>query len=126
MYRIQKREFSSNVLEKKHTIKGKEKWVVFIAPLEEKKKGDDECERLLDFYSHLKPYKQHAIIKTTEKIKNIPKGSIGTIVYVYRYCQAFEVEFIINGKSVVETLLINQTITHEIPNQLYRINCRTY
>ncbi len=49
MYRIQKRKASSNVLEKKYIIEGKEKWVVFIAPLESKEKGDLECDRLLNF-----------------------------------------------------------------------------
>ena len=53
MYRIQKRKFSSNVLEKKYIIEGKEKWVVFIAPLENKEKGDVECEQLFNFYNCL-------------------------------------------------------------------------
>jgi hypothetical protein len=53
MYRIQKRKYSSNVLEKKYIIDGKENWVVFIAPLENKEKGDIECERLFNFYNKL-------------------------------------------------------------------------
>ena len=53
MYRIQTRKFSSNILEKKYIIDGKEKWVVFITPLENKVKGDIECERLFNFYNSL-------------------------------------------------------------------------
>ncbi len=53
MYRIQKRKASSNVLEKKYVVDGKDKWVVFIAPLESKEKGDLECEILLNFYNSL-------------------------------------------------------------------------
>lgn len=51
MYRIQKRKFSSNILEKKYIVDGKEKWVAFIAPLENKEKGDIECQKMFDFYS---------------------------------------------------------------------------
>lgn len=51
MYRIQNRKFSSNVLEKKYIIDGKEKWVVFIAPCENKEKADIECEKLLKIYN---------------------------------------------------------------------------
>jgi len=49
-YRIQKRLYSSNILEKKI----KDKWVEFIAPLENKEKGDIECERLLKIYTNFK------------------------------------------------------------------------
>ncbi len=53
MYRIQKRKFSSNVLEKKYIVDGKENWVVFIVPAENKEKGDIECERLFNFYNSI-------------------------------------------------------------------------
>ncbi len=55
MYRIQKRKFASNILEKKCIVDKKEKWIVFLAPLEEKKKGDLECIKLLNFYNNQKP-----------------------------------------------------------------------
>ena len=49
-YRIQKREFSSNIIEKRTvTEKGKEKWIPFIAPLCRKDEGDELTKILIDF-----------------------------------------------------------------------------
>lgn len=49
-YRIQRRKYSSNVLEKKIMDGNKERWVVFIAPTQKKSLGDIECDRLFNFY----------------------------------------------------------------------------
>ena len=38
----------------------------------------------------------------------MPKGSVGTVVHVYENKDAYEVEFIVNDSSVVETVSINQ------------------
>lgn len=45
MYRIQKREFSSNIIEKK--VQGKDKWIPFLAPLIRKVEGDKVVEKIL-------------------------------------------------------------------------------
>lgn len=44
-YRIQKRETSSNIIERKV---GDGKWIPFLAPLCSKEEGDDLVEMLLD------------------------------------------------------------------------------
>jgi hypothetical protein len=51
MYRIQKRKFSSNILEKKYVENDKETWRPFIAPLCNKKEGDIQCLILLKHYN---------------------------------------------------------------------------
>jgi len=50
----------------------------------------------------------HDIVIAKLKIRNIPKGSSGTVVYVDHDWGAYEVEFIVNGSPVVETVPFNQ------------------
>jgi hypothetical protein len=46
---------------------------------------------------------EHKIVVLKEDTNGIPKGTKGTIVF--EYCiGVYEVEFIVNGKSVIETL----------------------
>ncbi len=52
--------------------------------------------------------KEHEIVVTTTKIANISKGTRGTVVHIYANGEAYEVEFIVGGKSIVETALRNQ------------------
>lgn len=49
-----------------------------------------------------------SIVVASSKISKVPKGSIGTVVHVYENKDAYEVEFIVNDSSVVETVSINQ------------------
>ena len=42
------------------------------------------------------------------KISKVPKGSIGTVVHVYENKDAYEVEFMVNDSSIVETVSSNQ------------------
>ena len=51
---------------------------------------------------------EHAIVIAKSQISKVPKGTVGTVVYIYDNGNAYEVEFRINGSSVVETALINQ------------------
>ena len=62
-YRIQKRKYSSNVIEKLIIENGKEKWKVHLCPTERKSVGDVVCEELLEFLNYEKP------LKWWEKIK---------------------------------------------------------
>lgn len=50
----------------------------------------------------------HAMVIATSKIGDVPEGSIGSVVHVYDKGKAYEVEFIINGSSFVETAMGNQ------------------
>ncbi len=52
--------------------------------------------------------KEHEIVKATTNIANVPKGTTGTVIHVYANGGAYEVEFILNGTSFVETALKNQ------------------
>lgn len=47
-YRIQKRRFSSNVIEQRITTDGKEHWKIIIVPSGPKELGDRYCEKLLN------------------------------------------------------------------------------
>ena len=47
LYRIQKREYSSNIIEKGVEEDNKIKWYPYIAPLCSKKEGDIICEKIL-------------------------------------------------------------------------------
>ena len=49
-YRIQKREYSSNIIEKGVEEDNKIKWYPYIAPLCNKKEGDVVCEQIMKFY----------------------------------------------------------------------------
>jgi len=60
------------------------------------------------FENIAKKINEYAIVVASTKISNVPKGSIGTVVHVYENKDAYEVEFIVNDSSVVETVSINQ------------------
>ena len=60
------------------------------------------------FENIAKTINEYAIVVASTKISNVPKGSIGTVVHVYENKDAYEVEFIVNDSSVVETVSINQ------------------
>lgn len=47
MYRIRKRLYSSNIIEKGVEEDDEIKWFPFIAPLVNKKEGDELCEKLI-------------------------------------------------------------------------------
>ena len=49
MYRIQYREFSSNIIELGIEENGKLKWYPYLAPLCKKVEGDDLCIKVLNF-----------------------------------------------------------------------------
>jgi hypothetical protein len=49
--------------------------------------------------------KLHDIIRTKTDLPNIPKWSEGTIIFVYRD-GVYEVEFIINGETITETIIL--------------------
>jgi len=51
---------------------------------------------------------EHAMVVATSKIGDVPEGSIGSVVHVYDKGKAYEVEFIINGSSFVETAMGDQ------------------
>lgn len=50
MYRICKRLYSSNVIEKNIPINGKDNWVIFVCPTVKKELGDDVCEELFNYF----------------------------------------------------------------------------
>ncbi|AEI50198.1 helicase A859L [Runella slithyformis DSM 19594] len=60
------------------------------------------------FENIAKTINEYDIVVASSKISNVPKGSIGTVVHVYENKDAYEVEFIVNDSSVVETVSINQ------------------
>jgi len=62
----------------------------------------------LSFENIAKRINEYAIVVASSKISNVPKGSIGTVVHVYENNVAYEVEFMVNDSSVVETVSINQ------------------
>lgn len=51
---------------------------------------------------------EYSIVIARENIGSIPKGSEGTVVHVYNKGQAFEIEFIVSGSNIVETVMKNQ------------------
>jgi hypothetical protein len=60
------------------------------------------------FENIAKTINEYAIVVASSKISNVPKGSIGTVVHVYENKDAYEVEFIVNDSSIVETVSSNQ------------------
>ena len=62
----------------------------------------------IDSFGKTLRLKEHEIVVATTKIATVPKGATGTVVHSYANGDAYEVEFIINGKSMVETALKNQ------------------
>lgn len=69
-----------------------------------------EFEKL--FEDNSSEIKEHDIVTTKVDIKNIPAGINGTVVHIYDDSH-FAVEFLINGKNIVEDLDKNQ-ITKKI------------
>lgn len=55
-----------------------------------------------------KSISQHALVISNTKISKVPKGTVGTVVHVYENGDAYEVEFIVNDSSIVETVSNNQ------------------
>ena len=51
---------------------------------------------------------EHDLVLATSQIENIPAGTLGTVVHIYEDAKAYEVEFIVNDSSIVETALGNQ------------------
>jgi len=49
---------------------------------------------------------EHSIIVLNDSEEDIPEDEVGTVIHVHE--RAYEVEFIIEGSSVVKTLLENQ------------------
>ena len=60
------------------------------------------------FENIAKTINEYAIVVASSKISNVPKGSIGTVVHVYENKDAYEVEFIVDNSSIVETVTGNQ------------------
>lgn len=60
-----------------------------------------------------KYFNELEVVISKSNIPTVPKGTIGTVVHVYRrdmkgVPDLYEVEFIVNELSVVETVLSNQ------------------
>jgi hypothetical protein len=55
-----------------------------------------------------KDLNEHDTVFTNCTIPEIPEGSVGTIIYIYKYYPACEVEFIIQDKLIVKTLHVKQ------------------
>ncbi|MFZ4705241.1 MAG: DUF4926 domain-containing protein, partial [Bacteroidales bacterium] len=55
-----------------------------------------------------KSINEYALVVANSKISKVPKGSVGTVVHVYENKDAYEVEFIVNDSSIVETVSSNQ------------------
>ena len=53
-------------------------------------------------------FQEYDMVVAKTKIKNIPKGTSGSVVHIYNNGNAFEVEFILKDSSIVETVLNNQ------------------
>jgi len=49
LYRLQKRKYSSNVIEKNIGTEQKPKWIVILCPTEKKEVGDKLAEKILNF-----------------------------------------------------------------------------
>jgi len=56
----------------------------------------------------LEEIKEYDIVISKQNLTNIPLDTIGTVLQVYLDGKAFEVEFIVDGKSKVESVLRNQ------------------
>lgn len=70
-----------------------------------RKDYEDSFENIpLDTYI----FQEYEMVVAKSNIKNIPKGTVGSIVHIYDNGKAFEVEFRLKDSSVVETVLNNQ------------------
>jgi hypothetical protein len=65
------------------------------------------------FENIAKSINEYALVIANTKISKVPKGSIGTVVHVYENKDAYEVEFIVNDSSIVETVSSNQIETKQ-------------
>jgi hypothetical protein len=55
-----------------------------------------------------KSINEYDLVVANTKISKVPKGTIGTVVHIYENGNAYEVEFIVNDSSIVETVSSNQ------------------
>lgn len=55
-----------------------------------------------------KSINEYALVVAKSKISNVPIGTVGTVVHIYDNGSAYEVEFIVNDSSIVETVLNDQ------------------
>ncbi|MEJ7823650.1 MAG: hypothetical protein WKF85_15100, partial [Chitinophagaceae bacterium] len=53
-------------------------------------------------------FHEYDVVVAKAGIKSIPKGTVGSVVYIYDNGNAFEVEFMLKDSSAVETVLNNQ------------------
>jgi hypothetical protein len=60
------------------------------------------------FENIAKSINEYALVVANSKISKVPKGSVGTVVHVYENKDAYEVEFMVNDSSIVETVSSNQ------------------
>jgi hypothetical protein len=60
------------------------------------------------FENIAKSINQYTLVVANSKISKVPKGSVGKVVHVYENKDAYEVEFIVNDSSIVETVSSNQ------------------
>lgn len=51
---------------------------------------------------------EHDMVIAESNIGTVPEGSIGSVVHIYDHGKAYEVEFIVNGSSIVETAMRTQ------------------
>ena len=50
-YRIEKRKYSSNIIEGMYVVKGEAKWEKILAPLLPKNEGDELCNKVFKILS---------------------------------------------------------------------------
>lgn len=55
-----------------------------------------------------KSINEYALVLANTQISKVPKGTVGTVVHIYDNGNAYEVEFIVNDSSIVETVSKNQ------------------
>jgi len=52
--------------------------------------------------------KELDVVTSKVDLPDVPSGTTGTVVHVYPDGKAYEVEFVVSGKSVVTTVLNSQ------------------
>lgn len=84
--------------------------------------------------------REYSIVVTTKDIETgsslrevtVPKGTIGTVVYIYTDGSGFEVEFNVDGKTWIESLPHSDVEFRRIPIEeckegfLYRVHSRNF
>ena len=58
-------------------------------------------------------FKEHQLVSLTKSFPDLPKGTVGTIVYMYEYDYACEVEFVTDMGSETVTLLLTEIEPHK-------------